>query len=77
MISDFLINAGLFLVVFLIFLPYTSKVIRLASRTWDERENLSRERVRQVMLLTPLFLVLAFLLVFLLLNALIDLFVFT
>ncbi|MHA2029120.1 MAG: hypothetical protein ACW99A_08375 [Candidatus Kariarchaeaceae archaeon] len=47
-----------------IFFEIINKVVRLASRTWDERENLDDKRVLQVMVLVPILLLLALIAVY-------------
>jgi hypothetical protein len=47
-----------------IFFEIINKVVRLASRTWDERENLSNERVLQITFIVPLLLLLALIAVY-------------
>ncbi|MHA2249072.1 MAG: hypothetical protein ACXAD7_01860 [Candidatus Kariarchaeaceae archaeon] len=49
-----------FIVMFLIFLPLLSKVVRLASRTWDNREHLEKSRVRRIVFIVPTFVILVF-----------------
>ncbi len=46
--------------MFIVFLPYTSKSVRLASRTWDERENLPEEYVKKVVYMVPASLIILF-----------------
>lgn len=66
-----------FVIIFIIFSPLLSKVVRLASRTWDERENLDKKRVRQVLIFTPLLVLLVFLLVYYGVVALVNLLLFS
>ena len=46
------------LIVLGIFFQIINKVIRLASRTWDERENLEQSRLYQIIIGVPLLLLL-------------------
>ena len=58
--ASFLETTMIFILVFAIFFPLINKVVRLASRTWDERENLDPQRVRQVVFLVPSVLLISF-----------------
>jgi hypothetical protein len=51
--------------MFIIFLPFLSKVVRLASTTWDNREHLERDRVRQIVFITPSLVILVFIVIYL------------
>ncbi len=64
MVSTFVQNWIVFIILFMMFLPFLSKVVRLASRTWDEREYLERERVRQIVFLTPTIVIIVFLVIY-------------
>lgn len=52
------------IIVLGIFFEIIHKVVRLASRTWDEREHLARDRLIQVMVVVPLSLLIALIAVF-------------
>lgn len=60
MVSQVLTNWIIFVVIFIVFLPFTSKTIRLASRTWDERENLPEDYVKKVVYIVPSALIIGF-----------------
>ena len=66
----------IFIFVFIVFLPFTSKVVRLANTTWDNREYLEQDRVRQVVIFTPILLILALMLVYFGVIFLIDVLIF-
>lgn len=65
-----------FTVVIIAFTPFISKAVRLASRTWDNREDLDPQRVRQVIVLTPVMLIIAFILVYAIVITILGIIVF-
>lgn len=66
----------IFAIVFLFFAPLVNKTVRLASDTWDARDEISDERKREVFLLLPSALLLAFVFVYIITNALFNMLVF-
>lgn len=58
--NEILENLVVFLIVFAIFLPYLSKTVRLATRTWRNRENLPEETIKRVVFLVPSVILLGF-----------------
>ena len=53
-----------------------AKTVRLASRTWDEREYLDRSRVRQIVFLVPTMVIIVFILFYFGVVALLQILVF-
>ncbi|MDH5644565.1 MAG: hypothetical protein OEZ01_01075 [Candidatus Heimdallarchaeota archaeon] len=53
-----------FTLILSIFFPLLNKVVRLASRTWDNREYLERERVIKTVFIAPLLVFFVFILVY-------------
>lgn len=60
MVSETAKNWLIFALVFIVFLPFLSKAVRLASRTWRERDHLPVNHVRKVLILVPLIILFAF-----------------
>ncbi|RMG27341.1 MAG: hypothetical protein D6732_20180 [Methanobacteriota archaeon] len=60
MISEDMLFYGTFVVVFLIFLPFIAQAVRVAVYTWDHREEISKERKKEVFLNTPLMILIAY-----------------
>ncbi|MCY3413454.1 MAG: hypothetical protein INQ03_17570 [Candidatus Heimdallarchaeota archaeon] len=76
MVSESLTNGLIFLAMFIIFLPYLAKSVRLATRTWEQRDILPQEQVRKIVFLVPLSILFAFVIFYLIVIFLIDVFVF-
>ncbi|MHA2171155.1 MAG: hypothetical protein ACXAB7_14770 [Candidatus Kariarchaeaceae archaeon] len=73
MVSTTIQNWIVFVVLFLIFLPFLSKVVRLASSTWDNREHLEKKRVQQIVFMVPILVIIVFILIYIGVIAFLDL----
>ncbi len=74
--NKIILNALVFVTVFIIFTPYLSKVIRLVNTTWEKRDYISKERKKEVFIYTPIYLIIGFFGVYFLVNALLNIIVF-
>ena len=63
MISEDAIFFLVFAVVFLLFLPFIAQAIRVGIYTWDHREEIAKERKKEVFVTTPAMILIAYILV--------------
>ncbi len=62
-LDDNQLTLVVFVILFILFLPFIAQAVRTALLTWDNRESVPKERKREVFLVTPTMIIVAFLLI--------------